>query len=183
MGAALVGALVGCVPPALTLNRPALRASAARTLAVPRIAAKRGLLGGVDLPAELESVEVTDPAVAIRDIVTKALAQSFTLEVLEFEDLKPDLVLEIQTTGFTVAYANSYGLAADPATVILTYGGTLTLKDARTNELLAEGTCNSHSTSGLDGKELEGAETLLAELRETVEFCSDEYRHRSLGLY
>jgi hypothetical protein len=184
MGVALVGALAGCLPSEITLNRPALRASAARTIAVPRIAPRQGLLGGVPLPAELEIAEVADPAVAIRDAVTQALARSFALEVLEFEDLTPDLVLEIQTTGFTVGYAASYGLAADPSTVVLTYDGTLKLKDARTNEVLAEGTCSFHPANGLDRKEpARGPGTLREQVRETIEHCSDQYRHQSLGLY
>jgi hypothetical protein len=184
LSASLLGALVGCVPPGITLNRPALRASAPRTIAAPRIAPKHGLFGGLAFPVDLESGEVADPAAAIRDLVTQALAQSFGLKVLEFEDLTPDLVLEIQTTGFTVGYATSYGPAADPATLVLTYGGSLKLKDARTNEVLAEGTCISHPASGLDGRELvPGAEALRAEIRETIEYCSAEYRHRSLGLY
>jgi hypothetical protein len=182
--ATILGALVGCAPSVVTLNRLALLGTAPRTIFAPAITPKRGLLGGFALPAELENVEVTDPAIAIRDLVTQSLAQSFGLKVLEFEDLTPDLVLEIQTTGFTVAYSTAYSLAVDPATVFLTYDGTLKLKDTRTNELLAEGTCSSHPVSGLDSRELEQvAETLLHEVRETVEYCSAEYRHRSLGLY
>jgi hypothetical protein len=181
---AIAGALAGCAPSVVTLNRLALRASAPRTIAAPPMTPKRGLLGGLDLPAELENVEVTDPSVAIRDLVTQALAQSFALDVLEFDDRAPDLVLEIQTTGFTVAYSTSYNLAVDPATVFLTYDGSLKLKDTRTNELLAEGTCSSHPVSGLDRRDLEQvADTLLHEVRATVEYCSEQYRHRSLGLY
>jgi hypothetical protein len=184
MAAALAGALSGCVSSLVTLNWPALRASAPRTIAAPRMAARHGLFGGVALPAELENVELTDPAGAIRDIVTQALAKSFALEVLEFDDAKPDLVLEIQTTGFTFAYATAYSLSVDPATVFLTYGGTLKLKDARTNEVLAEGTCESHPVSGLDSNEREQvAETFLGQVRETIEHCSSEYRRRVLGFY
>jgi hypothetical protein len=184
MGAALAGALTGCVPSVVTLNWPALRATAPRTIAAPRMAARQTLFNGVALPAELENVEVTDPAGAIRDIVTQALAKSFALEVLEFDDAKPDLVLEIQTTGFTFAYASAYSLSVDPATVFLTYGGSLKLKDARTNEVLAEGTCQSHPVSGLDRDEAtQVAETFLSQVRETIEYCSGEYRRQVLGFY
>jgi hypothetical protein len=184
MGAALVGALAGCVPSVVTLNWPALRATAPRTIAAPRMAARHGLFSGVALPAELENVDLEDPAAAIRDIVTQALAKNFSLEVLDFDDAKPDLVLEIQTTGFTFAYASAYSLSVDPATVFLTYGGSLKLKDARTNEVLAEGTCQSHPVSALDRNEREQvAETFLAQIRETIEFCSGEYRRRVLGFH
>jgi hypothetical protein len=184
MGAVSLGALAGCMPSAVTLNWPALRATAPRTIAAPRLAARHGLFAGVALPAELENVEVTDPAGAIRDIVTQALARTFRLEVLDFEDARPDLVLEIQTTGFTVAYATAYSLGVDPATMFLTYGGTLKLKDARTNEVLAEGTCESHPVSELDRDEREQvAETFLGQVRQTIDYCSADYRRRVLGFY
>ncbi|HLK89495.1 MAG TPA: hypothetical protein VKZ18_06360 [Polyangia bacterium] len=182
MGAVLAGALAGCVPSTVTLNWPVLRATMPRTIAAPRMAARQALFGGVALPEGLDNVEITDPAGAIRDIVTQALARNFTLEVLELDGATPDLVLEIQTTGFTLAYATAYNLGVDPATMFLTYGGTLKLKDARTNEVLAEGACDSHPGGRLETIEGEqAAETLFSEVREAIEYCSDDYRHRLLG--
>jgi len=182
LGAAVLGTLAGCTPAMVTLSPPALRATEARTIGAPRMTPTQGLFGGVAGPADEESVEITDPAVEIRDQVVQPLAKHYGLEVLE--DGTTDLVLEIQTTSFTVAYGASYSLGVVPATVVLDYDGSLKLRDARTNEVLAEGSCNGRPVSGFDRKEREhAAETLLEEVRETVEYCSDQYRHRLLGLY
>ena len=175
-----VAALAGCSSPLLTLNRTALRVTQPRTVSAPRLA---GPPCGAGLkyisspcgPGGLHA-NVQDPATMIRVAVVEALAKHFSLDVVETGS--PDLVLEIETNYWGVVYTGTQWV---PGTFVLYYEGSLKLTDKRTNKAVAAGPCVSHPVDGF--KSSRDGEALSEAIASAVEYCTDDYRHRLLGLF
>jgi len=112
----------------------------------------------------------------IRVAVVEALAKRFSLDVVEKGS--PDLVLEIETTYWGVVYT---GGQYKRGTFVLYYDGSLRLTDKRTNKVLAEGNCVSHPVNGSES--YPHGEAFSEVIASAVEYCTDDYRHRLLGLF
>jgi hypothetical protein len=172
--------LAGCSSPVLALNRTALRVTHPRTVSAPRLAgpACGAGLKYISFPCGPDDLRarVQDPATMIRVAVVEALAKRFSLDVVERGS--PDLVLEIETTYWAVVNTGSQYI---PGTFVLYYEGSLKLTDKRTNKLVAEGPCVSHPVDGF--KSSRDGEAFSEAIASAVEYCTDDYRHRLLGLF
>ena len=175
---AVWGALVGCAPSVLTLNRPALRATAPRTIAAPRLQAAWKTLY-LPLSCGDLSIRVGDPAATIRTRLVRALVDRFGLEVVG--DGAADLMLEVETTDCAFGRGKIGLLGPDQVTFI--YGATLRLKDTRTNRVLAQGSCDSRTVTGPTFEEARDPNARRGEVEDTIEYCTDDFRHRLLELY
>ena len=197
--------LVACAGPSglKPLDRPALRASQARTLAVvktatPQFAASTsegriigaffGAAGAVGEEAISGSKgerlarekRIADPAIDIGWSLAQSLMRKYSLQFVKTSG-QPDLVLEIATTdwGYRPTGLGRYGV---------TYDGRVRLVDTRTRAVVAEGVCSSHP---MDGAEAPSHDELLrndgATLKDLVrsirDFCLRDYRTRIFGLY
>jgi len=128
--------------------------------------------------------EVFDPAVAIRKDLVGRLAKRFALEIQNGKQAgapTADLVLSVETSqwGFEPVRIGHYGI---------TYDGTLTLVDSRSNAIVATGACTSRPVDTPDAPSYDEllaneAALLKEKLGALEDYCIDDYRKRILGLY
>ncbi len=207
----VVGCSPGFQPlnrPALRLTNP--RSVAAPKFSTPRFIINMagvgfafGIIGAmveqsIDNSKFPQRTGVRDPATSIRATLVAALAKRFALEPLDVDATaeaadadanvgagqparaprSPDLVLEIRTSEWGLVRALQGGVGVN-------YQGTLRLLDARTKKVLAEAVCSVRPAKGGPVEELaeDHAAGLRAQVEDVAEFCTDDYRHRVLGLY
>jgi hypothetical protein len=213
--AAAASVLVGCAQTDafVPLNRAALRASKPESLlvrnwpsppfdgaAVKFILPLDIYLLSVAIAGTMGSVDgkgIHDPAVPIRREIAEALAKRFSIKVVDHKDVNirgrstsghpegharpADLVLDIRTTDWGIVSTRIRHYAAK-------YGGTLTLTDQRTGDILARATCDGRPVDDPDNPTFDelkagGASRAKAMIRQAGEYCFQDYRKRVLGLY
>jgi len=194
--AVLVLLNVACsTTPPMQLNRTALRQSQPRsisgrfvkgprfTISTATVGFAFGLIGGaiensID-DAKLKGQRVRDPAQAMADQLLEDLATRFSLTIVHAGEHAPraDLVLRLATTQWALSKAKLGGVG-------VSYEGTLTLLDARTNAILVQGGCVLQPVDGtsVDALSQRGPTALQEEVDGVADACLDDYRHRLLGL-
>ncbi len=142
-----------------------------------------GLIGGaiensID-DAKLKGHRVRDPAQTMANQLLEDLAKHFSLTIVNAGEHAPaaDLVLRLATTQWSLSKARLGGVG-------VSYEGTLTLLDARTNAILVQGACALEPVDGtsVDALAQRGPTALQEEVDGVAEACLDDYRHRLLGL-
>jgi hypothetical protein len=178
MAGLALGALAGCVTPALRLDSPALHAAAPKTIGASPEQAKSSWSVSVPYWSSDTVAEVQDPALSIRANLLKALADRYALALADGR--AADLALEIETTRWDYRVVRP---KLRPAEVAFVYGATLRLKDRHTEKVLAAGSCDIHqATPPVTEQALRDPELFRAALRDTAAFCTDDFRHHVLGL-
>ncbi|HVT06968.1 MAG TPA: hypothetical protein VHM31_12990 [Polyangia bacterium] len=129
--------------------------------------------------AKLVRRHLRDPAQVIADQLLKQFADRLSLTVVHAAEHAPpsDLVLRLATTRWSLTNAKLGGVG-------VSYEGTLTLLDTRTNAILVQGVCVQHPVDGtsIDVLSRRGPTGLQEEIDAVTDICLDDYRHRLLGL-
>jgi hypothetical protein len=211
---AVIIAMAGCGPAGLhRLDKAGLRTSEPHTLAVsevrsPAITAEGpakegpdlrymfGLLGAMMVKADENKAnkrrtrwmkgcdELDDPVDEIRETVADALAQHFTLEVVE-SDRGGDLILDIRTFKWGIHHISA--ASRDAVHFAVAYAGTMKLIDARTQTVVAAARCSFEFRNGGDPPTInelleDDCDLLKKGLRLTAKSCAERYQTRALGL-
>ena len=153
---------------------------------------------GQSLPhfLDVKDDKFSDPAVRILAVLGDALSRKYSLEItnqravvtnttklrdLVAEAPGADLVLNVRTSawGFAPTRLDHYGL---------TYDGTLTLIDARSSAVVAEGVCSFRTADSDDAPtyaELcaDNGAIVRDRLVGVTDNCLDDYKGRVLGIY
>jgi len=181
------------------LNRAALRLSQPHTMVVPDLPPPafgeeysairpRGMAAAVGTAlrtcsnkAEIDAMGLQDPAISIRSVIEPRLSKRFSLQSPPPAMADPDLVLEIATTLWMI---EPTGIGSSG----LKYEGRIKLIDRRRNVVLADGICKADSggtAAPRSCNELvkDNGAALKENLRETADYCAEDFRTRLLGLY
>lgn len=127
----------------------------------------------------LQPKRLRDPAEAIAEHLLIDLAKHFSLTIVDAhqtsEGVQSDLVLVLQTTRWAVTKGKLSGVG-------VAYEGKLTLLDARSNQVLVEGTCVFQPVDGTSVEELSREpRTLQDEVYGVADVCLDDFRHHVLN--
>lgn len=191
-GLAATAALAGCASTPRLGDVPAAqlgdRTIAVRTGSTPSFYADTsgrrffGMIGVVAMMVEgnrlVEDYGLEDPAVALSRDLAASLTDAHRLRPATTD--RADLILDVKTINWDFR-----PVRRDPGNLYVVYAARMTLTDARTGRVLAEGKCRSRrdgteDVASLDTLLADDARQLRAELHDAQRQCAQYFRSDAL---